>query len=147
MVVLPALERSHRHPSPDGAVGPRREAPAIAAAGLADGGQQPIDRGAAHGQQRFPHRRFQLQVSVTLQGFHQQWQQRMQSLAAEPITGLPQRHQGCGESGEEPYRRSTFQLVSWPCFPAARKVNPQRSSEAPRVLGPTRIGNLWRDKA
>jgi hypothetical protein len=34
--------------------------------------------------------------------------------------------------------RSTLQLVSWPCFPAGRKVNPYLAKAVPRGLAPTR---------
>ena len=66
-VVVPAPERAHRHPPPHGAVAPGRAAPAVAAALLADRGQQPIDRGTAYRQHRLPHRRLQRQVPVALE--------------------------------------------------------------------------------
>jgi hypothetical protein len=63
------------------------------AALLADRGQQPIDRGAAHRQQRLPHLELEVQVATALEGLHQQRQQRLQSLAAQPIARHPERHQ------------------------------------------------------
>ena len=91
--LIVAVQRAHRNPPSHGAVGPGRVAPAIAAALLADRGQQLVDRGAAHRHQRFPYRRLQRQAPVALERLHQQRQQRLQPHAVQPISRLPQRHQ------------------------------------------------------
>ena len=90
---LPVMLRQQRHAPPHTAMGPGSAPQSIAPTALTDRGQQPINRGAAHRQHPCPHGRLKLQVSMVLQRFHQLRQQGMEPLAAEPITGFPERHQ------------------------------------------------------
>lgn len=84
---------THLDAPPYAAVDTRGAPPSIAAAVLADRGQQPINRGADQRQNPCPQPLLQQQTAVLIERFHQLRQQRMKPLAALPGTGFPLRYQ------------------------------------------------------